>query len=38
MSPITYRQGNDLDLDEVLDLYRASTLGQRMAGEPLKSS
>jgi GNAT superfamily N-acetyltransferase len=29
MSPITYRQGNDLDLDEVLDLYRASTLGQR---------
>ena len=29
MNPITYRQGNDLDLDEVLDLYRASTLGQR---------
>ena len=26
---ITYKVGNDLDLDEVLDLYRASTLGER---------
>ncbi len=26
---ISYRVGNDLDLDEVLDLYRASTLGAR---------
>lgn len=26
---IDYRQGNDLDLDRVLDLYRASTLGER---------
>jgi predicted N-acetyltransferase YhbS len=26
---ISYRTGNDLDLDEVIDLYRASTLGQR---------
>jgi predicted N-acetyltransferase YhbS len=26
---ITYRVGNDLDLDRVLDLYRASTLGER---------
>jgi predicted N-acetyltransferase YhbS len=26
---ITYRVGNDLDLDAVLDLYRASTLGER---------
>jgi len=24
-----YRTGNDLDLDEVIDLYRASTLGER---------
>ena len=24
-----YRQGNDLDLDQVIDLYRASTLGER---------
>ncbi len=29
MASITYRYGNDLDLDEVLDLYRASTLGER---------
>jgi predicted N-acetyltransferase YhbS len=29
MSEITYRQGNDLDLDEVLDLYRSSSLGVR---------
>jgi GNAT superfamily N-acetyltransferase len=27
--PIEYRFGNDLDLDEVLDLYRASTLAER---------
>ena len=26
---ISYRTGNDLDLDRVIDLYRASTLGQR---------
>lgn len=26
---ITYRQGNDLDLDQVIGLYRASTLGAR---------
>jgi predicted N-acetyltransferase YhbS len=26
---ISYRTGNDLDLDSVIDLYRASTLGQR---------
>jgi hypothetical protein len=26
---ITYRLGNDLDLDQVLELYRASTLGER---------
>jgi predicted N-acetyltransferase YhbS len=26
---ITYRRGNELDLDRVLDLYRASTLGER---------
>lgn len=26
---IRYRTGNDLDLDEVIDLYRASTLGER---------
>ncbi len=26
---ITYRYGNDLDLDEVIELYRASTLGER---------
>src|SRR5215467_5330593 len=26
---ITYRLGNDLDLDEVIELYRASTLGER---------
>ncbi len=27
--PITLRVGNDLDLDEVIELYRASTLGER---------
>ena len=26
---ISYRTGNDLNLDSVIDLYRASTLGQR---------
>jgi predicted N-acetyltransferase YhbS len=26
---ITYRSGNDLDLDEVLDVYRACSLGAR---------
>lgn len=26
---ITYKFGNDLDIDQVLDLYRASTLGER---------
>lgn len=26
---IVYREGNELDLDEVIDLYRASTLGER---------
>lgn len=26
---ITYRLGNDLNLDEVIELYRASTLGER---------
>jgi ribosomal protein S18 acetylase RimI-like enzyme len=31
MSPmsIAYREGNDLDVDEVIGLYRASTLGER---------
>ena len=29
MNDIDYRYGNDLPLDEVLDLYRASTLGER---------
>ncbi|MBC7172493.1 MAG: N-acetyltransferase, partial [Polyangiaceae bacterium] len=26
---VSYRVGNDLDLDEVIELYRASTLGER---------
>jgi predicted N-acetyltransferase YhbS len=26
---ISYRLGNDLDLDQVIDVYRASTLGER---------
>ena len=26
---ITYRSGNDLDLDQTVELYRASTLGER---------
>jgi ribosomal protein S18 acetylase RimI-like enzyme len=29
MTPISYRQGNDLDLDQVLDLYRSCSLGAR---------
>jgi predicted N-acetyltransferase YhbS len=29
MSEIEYRYGNDLDLDEVIELYQASTLGER---------
>lgn len=29
MPAFTYRIGNDLDLDTVLELYRASTLGER---------
>lgn len=27
--PIDYRNGNELDLDQVIELYRASTLGER---------
>jgi predicted N-acetyltransferase YhbS len=26
---ISYRTGNDLDLDQIIDLYRSSTLGER---------
>jgi GNAT superfamily N-acetyltransferase len=29
VNSITYRYGNDLDLDEVLDVYRDSSLGER---------
>lgn len=29
MAPIAYRYGNNLDLDQVIDLYAASTLGER---------
>ena len=29
LSMITYKTGNDLDLDAVIELYRASTLGER---------
>ena len=29
MSKIEYRNGNDLDLDQVIELYNASTLGER---------
>jgi predicted N-acetyltransferase YhbS len=29
MTSITYRTGSDLDLDAVIELYRASTLGER---------
>src|SRR4051812_46728893 len=27
--PITYRTGNDIDIDQVIELYRTSTLGER---------
>ena len=30
---ITYRLGNELDLEQVIDLYRASTLGERRPAE-----
>lgn len=29
MNELTYRYGNDLDLDRVVELYHASTLGER---------
>ncbi|HEY7546757.1 MAG TPA: GNAT family N-acetyltransferase, partial [Blastocatellia bacterium] len=29
MNQIEYRYGNDLDIDQVIELYRASTLGER---------
>jgi ribosomal protein S18 acetylase RimI-like enzyme len=29
MASVTYKEGNDLDLDQVIELYRASTLGER---------
>lgn len=29
MQPITYRTGNDIDLDQFMELYVASTLGER---------
>jgi len=29
MPAIAYRTGNDLDLDQVIELYKASTLGER---------
>ncbi len=29
MSSITYRQGGELDLDQVIELFRSSTLGER---------
>ncbi len=29
MSEITYRYGNDLDLDQIIELYEDSTLGER---------
>ena len=29
MDETTYRYGNDLDLDQVIELYQASTLGER---------
>ena len=32
MGAIDYRYGNDLDLDLVIDLYRDSTLGERLVG------
>ncbi len=33
---ITYRVGNDLDLDDVIDLYRTSTLGERRPVDELE--
>jgi predicted N-acetyltransferase YhbS len=33
---ITYRTGNDLDVDEAIELYRASTLGERRPVEDRK--
>jgi predicted N-acetyltransferase YhbS len=33
---ISYRTGNDLNLDEVIELYRASTLGERRPVEDRK--
>ena len=35
MSSITYQQGGDLDLEQVIDLYRSSTLGERRPIEKL---
>ena len=35
MTEITYRQGNALNLEQVIDLYRASTLGER---RPIENS
>lgn len=37
MNPIEYRIGNQLDLDAVIELYRASTLGERrpIANQPV---
>lgn len=29
MTSVTYKLGNDLDLDQVIELYRESTLGER---------
>ena len=29
MARIVFKYGNDLDLDQVIELYRASTLGER---------
>ena len=29
MYKIDYRYGNNLDLDQIMELYRASTLGER---------
>ena len=33
MNGIEYKYGNDLNLDEVINLYEASTLGERKAYE-----
>ncbi len=29
MNKLTYRYGNDLDVDRVIELYHATTLGER---------